>query len=175
MSVWQKIRGTIETIFSLGLGGPQLKNNGGVVENRNPTDTGFAVVRGATPVAANDLTTKAYVDAAAAPGGLFVIRFALGTSTGSSTATIPAGAVVFEAAVDVTTPYSAGATISVGQTGSASLLMATTDNLATTAGMYAVPQDQGWGASALAVLATVTGAPSAGAANIIVKYSTPST
>src|ERR1700682_2135529 len=62
MSLWSKIRGTQELLFQIGLGGPNLKNNGGAIENRNAGDSAFAVARGATPVADNDLTTKAYVD-----------------------------------------------------------------------------------------------------------------
>jgi hypothetical protein len=61
MPLRSKIRGTIETIFSLGLGGPNLKNNGGVVENRNAADAAFVVARGADPVAANDFVTLEYL------------------------------------------------------------------------------------------------------------------
>jgi hypothetical protein len=45
MSVYSKLRGTIETLFQLGLGGPNLKNNGGAVEARNAADGAFAIVR----------------------------------------------------------------------------------------------------------------------------------
>lgn len=62
MSVYSKIRGTIETIFSLGLGGPNLKNNAGVIEARNAGDSAFVIVRGLPPVGNNDLATKTYVD-----------------------------------------------------------------------------------------------------------------
>lgn len=62
MSLWSKIRGTIETIFQIGLGGPQLKNNSGAIEARNAGDSAFAVVRGAAPVGDNDLVTKTYAD-----------------------------------------------------------------------------------------------------------------
>ena len=59
MSLRSKIRGTIETLFQLGLGGPQLKNNSSVIEARNSTDAGFVVVRGATAISGNDLVTFA--------------------------------------------------------------------------------------------------------------------
>lgn len=65
MSLYSKLRGTIETIFQIGLNGPQWKANGAVIEARNALDTLFAIGRGATPVAANDWATKAYVDGAA--------------------------------------------------------------------------------------------------------------
>lgn len=59
MSLWEKLRGTLETIFQIGLSGPQLKNNAGAIEVRNSTDTGFAIARGATAVSGNDLVTFA--------------------------------------------------------------------------------------------------------------------
>lgn len=69
MSVWSKIRGTFETLFQIGKGGPQLKSTGGVIEHRDSADAAYAIARGATPVGANDLATKSYVDALA--GGAF--------------------------------------------------------------------------------------------------------
>jgi hypothetical protein len=62
MSVFSKLRGTIETIFQLGLDGPNLKNNAGVIEARNSGDGAYAIVRGASPVGNNDLANKTYVD-----------------------------------------------------------------------------------------------------------------
>lgn len=270
MSVWSKLRGTIETIFSIGLGGPNLKNNVGIVEVRNAADSGFAIVRGAMPAGNNDLVTKAYADqlatryiitaqfngssslpvnsgtehfiavtssgpnatigqllwddgsstgtvqvVSAASGNLILTTqaFTGGTvtfladslymwdtsatswvnaggsaitgavreirlpitnaSSQSSSTTIPANAVICDVALDISTPYSAGATITVGQSGSASLLMATTDSLATVAGMYKVNQDTSWGSSALALLVTIAGTPAAGAGFAIVHYSVP--
>jgi hypothetical protein len=172
MSLWSKIRGTIETIFQIGLGGPQLKNNGGAVEVRNAADTAFAIARGATPVAANDLTTKAYVDSGGASGAVAEIRFAIGTGATQNSATqIPAGAFISSTEVEITTPYSGGATITVGQTGTPALLQATSDNAPTLAGTYQVNGDTAWGASPLTVLVTVGGAPGAGAGFVIVRYS----
>lgn len=267
MSLLSKIRGTIETIFQIGLGGPQLKNNAGVVEARNSADSGFAIVRGALPIGDNDLVTKTYADKLAArfivtaqfdgnntlpantgtehfiavtttganatigqllwddgtasgtaqviaagagnmiavtvsltggtvslspdtlymwdsswvnvagaslSGAIREIRFAItNAASQSSAALVPANAVIVTAQLDIVTPYSAGATITVGRTGSASLAMATTDNLATVAGIYEVPLDTAWGGSALAVLVTVAGAPAAGAGFAILRYSVP--
>ena len=269
MSLWSKIRGTIESAFQIGLNGPQWKNNASVLEARNSGDSAFAVVRGASPVADNDLANKQYVDtittrtvvvaqfngnnalpsnsateqfmvvttsgATATIGALIwddgsgtgtavvlsaasrsiittvaltggtisftadsqyfwdagssswiniggtslsgsmrVIRHAItNAASQSSTAVIPANAVVRSMTLDIVTPYSAGATITVGQTGSAALLGATTDNLATVAGQYEVNQDTSWGASALAVLITVAGSPAAGAGYCVVHYTVP--
>lgn len=269
MSVWKKIRGTIETAWQIGIGGPNLKANSGAIDVRNAGDSAYAVVRGASPVGNNDLATKQYVDTLATryviagqfdgnnalPSNTGTARFLVvtttganatigdliwddGTSTGTATrlvttdrliitqtaltggtvslaadtmywwdtgtsswinvggstlsgarrtismavtnaasqnsaASIPANATVYETFLDVTTPFSAGAAISVGRTGSTALIMATTDNSPQTAGQWAVPQRTPWGASALPVLVTITGAPAAGAATLVVTYAQP--
>lgn len=172
MSVWEKIRGTSEVLWQIGLGGLNLKNNGGVFEARDAADAAFVVARGATPVAANDLTTKAYVDAAVPTGTIREVRDTLALVTLSSTNQIPANAIVSECVVDITTAYTAGTTISVGITGTPTLFQLTTDNLATAIGSYVVPLDVTVGASAANVLITVAGSPAVGAAAIAVKYST---
>jgi hypothetical protein len=59
MSLWSKIKGTAESAWQIGLGGPLLKNNGGVIEGRNAADSAFAVMRGATAVSGNDLVAVA--------------------------------------------------------------------------------------------------------------------
>lgn len=175
MSVFSKIRGTIETLFQLGISGPQLKNNSGAVEVRNSADSGMATLRAADPSGSTDVATKNYADTGALGGVVREIRFVLGTSASqSSTTQIPANAIVTKVQLSITTPYSGGGTISVGQTGSASLLMATGDNNPQSAGIYEVNVDTSWGGSPLAVLATVGGSPAAGAAELIVHYiSTP--
>lgn len=86
MSIFNKIRGTIETIFSLGIDGPNLKANGAVVEIKNAADSDFAVLRAATPVGDNDVVTKLYADQLERP--MIVSRQAdcsvsLPTNTGS--------------------------------------------------------------------------------------------
>ena len=174
MSVWAKLRGTVETIFQLGLGGPNLKANGAVVEARDAADTAFVIVRGLTPVAANDLTTKGYVDSGTLGGALREVRIPIALAATTDSVTIlPAGANVRRVAVEPTTPYSAGATIAVGQAGSTSLLMGTTDSNPQAAGIYESSLDQAWGAAPLAVRVTIGGAPAAGAGVVIVEYSTP--
>jgi hypothetical protein len=271
MSLFQKLRGTLETIFQIGLAGPQLKNNAGIVEARNAADNAYAIVRGAAPVGDSDLVTKLYLKSIETPvvvtaqfdgnnalpsntgvehyyvvtttganatigdvvydngsstgtavllsahegriiftsqafsggtitfaanslyawdtstsqwlqegsgqatsGSLRVIRMAISTgATQSSASSIPANAVIFSASVEITTPYSGGTTISVGRTGSTSLLQATTDNLATTANTYQVTQETAWGGSDLPTLVTVAGAPSAGAGFVTIQYALP--
>lgn len=73
MSLLSKLRGTIETIFSIGAGGPQLKNNTVAtvvgIEARKSDDSGFVVMRAADPATAggtvdadNDVVTKHHSD-----------------------------------------------------------------------------------------------------------------
>ena len=172
MNIFSKLAGTIATFFQIGgAGGPGWNANGSAIEGKNAANSALTVVRGATPVGANDLATKAYVDAGGAAGAIAEIRFALGTGAAQSSVTqLPANAYVVSATLEITTPYSAGTTISVGQTGSPNLLMLTTDNVATLANAYTVPQDTSWGASAATVLVTIAGSPSAGVGVCIVQY-----
>lgn len=173
MSLWSKIRGTINTAWQIGLGGPNWNNNAGNLEAQNSSISGFVIVRGATPVAANDLATKAYVDSGATveDGGLQVIRFAITTAAAQNSATsVPSGALVFDTFIEVVTPFSAGTTITVGNAGSPALLMGTGDSLATAAGIYDVPQDTTFTGGPATVLVTVAGGPVAGAGFVIVKY-----
>ncbi len=194
MSLFSKIRGTIETLFQIGLQGPQLKkSSGSALDVRDNADGAYAVVRVATPVGGQDATTRAYTDAGdvasvatseaytdTAVAGISVagvvreIRFpiALGATTSSATS-IPANAIVNYVAVKIGTQYSAGATVSVGQTGSLALLMATTDSLPQSTDMFEVSCDVPWGAGALPVVATIAGAPAAGAGFVIVRYTVP--
>lgn len=267
MSVWQKIRGTLSTIFQLGPSGPNLKNNSGVIEARNSADSGYAIVRGSSPVGDNDLVTKAYADTLlpvvvsdqfngnnALPSNTSTEHFILvtttgsnasigqilwddGTSTGtvtviaaasgrlitpsvalsggtvtfnansiyswtgstwqdvggtsvsgalreirmsitnagsqSSATQIPANAIITYSEVKVETPYSGGATIQLGISGTTNLFQDTGDSVATVAGEYGVPQDTSVGSSAAALLVTVGGSPSAGAGHAIVRYTVP--
>ena len=70
MGLLQKINGIVDNLLRLGIGGPQLKNNSGVIEMRNATDTGFAVMRTAIPVGLDDAVPKAYADLVAHVPGL---------------------------------------------------------------------------------------------------------
>lgn len=107
-------------------------------------------------------------------GAVYRIRFALTNAASQSSATsIPANYVISNVLLDITTAYSAGATISVGQTGSTALLMATTDNVPQSAAQFSSEQDTAWGAAALPVLVTVAGAPAAGAGFCVVDYCLP--
>jgi hypothetical protein len=271
MSLFSRLAGVVNAFFQIGgPAGPGINANGAALETKNAANTAYAVHRGATPVADNDFTTKAYVDTIARPfivtaqsnaasvlitntstehyivvsaagtgaaaayvsgailwddgsgtgnvtilgpttgqpifvttaltGGTFVfsanneyvwtgstwsnvapsvagvvycVDFALALTTASSVTSIPANAVILRSEVKVTTAYSAGATISVGQTGTAALLQATGDNVPQTIDEYIADQRTAWGASPSQVLATVAGAPTLGAATVTVMYTLP--
>lgn len=107
-------------------------------------------------------------------GAEYVVQFTIGHSTSYSSSTIiPAGAIILSTTLNITTLYSAGATLSVGQTGSTSLLQATTDNTPQTVDTYTSNIQTAWGATAYAVLVTVGDSPSAGAGTCTVTYSVP--
>lgn len=87
----QKLYGTISTIFQLGLSGPKLKNNGGVIEHRNNADTLFVIARAAAPVGDDDLVTKSYGDTNYAGVGFTEVSVATGDAVWTTIATIPVG------------------------------------------------------------------------------------
>lgn len=107
-------------------------------------------------------------------GATFAIRMAITNAAAQSSATqIPANAIIFDARLDVTTPYSGGATIALGITGTPALFMGTTDNVPQTVDLYQAEQDTSVGVAAAALLVTIAGAPAAGAGFAIVLYSVP--
>ena len=104
-------------------------------------------------------------------GAVQEIRFPIGTSAAQSSGTpIPNGAIIGERYVRITTPYSPGATIEVGNAGSPALLMATTDNVPTSSAVYSIPPDDTVWTGPADVLVTVGGAPVAGAGFVVVQY-----
>lgn len=96
-------------------------------------------------------------------------------ATTDSTLLLPAGSYVHSCQLKLTTPYSLGATISIGQVGSVSLFQATTDNnpQGTANDIYEV--DQLTSASNAIVRVTIGGAPAVGASQVLIKYSIPNT
>jgi hypothetical protein len=170
MGLFSRLAGTITTFFQFGgPGGPGINQNGAALEVKNSTNAAFAITRGATPVAANDYATKAYVDGASPAGASDVIVFAVGTATASSVTSIPNNAIILRATLLVTTPYSGGATISIGNAGTPAELQATTDNDPQVNGTYDAPQQTTWTGPAI-VQATVAGGPAAGASSVMVEY-----
>ena len=62
MGIYEKIRGTIETIFQFGLDGPQIKNDSGGLQVRNNDDTNLAPLQVADPSINQHALTKIYFE-----------------------------------------------------------------------------------------------------------------
>lgn len=84
MSLRAKIRGTIETLFQLGIGGPQWKANSGNIDARDSGDAAYVNVRGDDPVIDDDLVTLRYFDSNA---GAVPVDFNASESTSQTTST----------------------------------------------------------------------------------------
>jgi hypothetical protein len=68
MGIFSNIIGTLSSFFQFGgPTGPGLNDNGGALEAKNSANTAFAILRGASPVGDNDLTTKSYADTQSKP------------------------------------------------------------------------------------------------------------
>lgn len=106
-------------------------------------------------------------------GSSLCIQVTTGLATVSSVTSIPANAVITRVVTTVSTAYSAGTTISVGQTGTVSLLQATGDITPQTIDSYGSSLPVAWGSSALPVLITITGSPTVGAGTVLVQYTSP--
>ena len=109
-------------------------------------------------------------------GVVSCIDFAIGTAASQSSVTvIPANAIILRCDVTPTIPaYSAGATISVGQTGTPALLQNPADNIPQDGFTdFSALQRTPWGAAPLPVLVTVTGAPALGVGRVTVLYTLP--
>lgn len=115
-------------------------------------------------------------DVGGVTGGARVIRYTLDNSADQDSVTsIPANAIILDTKLTITTSYSAGADISIGRTGSLSLLQAIGDNnpQGATDDEFSVEGTIDFGGSALPVKTTITGTPAAGAGFVTVIYSAP--
>ncbi len=147
--------------------------NGLIVGGTGYTSSTLRAVTTTLSITSGLITCNAAI---VAPGIINTIAYVVGTSaTTDSTRLLPSDGYVTSVQVKLITPYSVGATISVGQSGSVSLFAATTDinPQGTAADIYAVEQ---WtqAASAAAVRVTVGGSPAAGQCVVIIKYTQPS-
>ena len=107
------------------------------------------------------------------PGAVSVIRIPITNAASQTSATsIPASAIVLRAFLDVVTPYSVGATITVGTAPSHSAFMNTGASNPQIAAIYDAPQDTA-NAASNPFLVTVAGSPVAGAGFACVEYSLP--
>ncbi len=163
-----KIRGTSETLFRVGLNGPQVKNvTDTILEARNEADDGYVIVRGADPVGANDLLTKSFFEANnAAANGQTMVKLPLVQASKTSTTVLPDNATIERAIMDVEVAYDANAQFLIDRTGDATvILMANGDSKMTKVGQYEVPQITNWGVTgAGTVQATLTNSPTVGSA-----------
>ncbi len=99
-----------------------------------------------------------------------MLRFEVGTATEDSATILPTGSRVIECRVEVTTPYSLGATIEVGRTSDPDLYQTAAQNVPQVANTYTNDLDERVDTSMAAVRVTIGGAPAAGAATVIVLY-----
>lgn len=81
MAKYSDLRGTNQTLFQLGLGGLQFKNEGPdtALAARKSDDSGYAIMRGAPAVGSNDFVVLSQVSGGASVG-TFAARPAAGTS-----------------------------------------------------------------------------------------------
>ena len=274
MDLRKKIRGIIGSIFQLGLGGPQIKNNSGVIEMRNAADSDYVRLKTLAPVDDNDVVNKKYADTLSKPiitkrqadtsasiptntavrgflvvttagsgavigdvlfddgsssglmeilaanegrtlaitdslsggtitfdpdsiyqwdedntvwvkigdigsvtGAIRTVRFTIDNSAQQdSTFAIPANARILECVLEITTQYSGGTDIDIGNTSTVNLIMDQGDNNPQQGGVpnsFSIEQDTDWGGSDSVVRVTITGGPAAGAGVVIVKFTTP--
>jgi hypothetical protein len=162
MGFFARLAGTMATFFQIGgPSGPALKDNAGVLESRLFDDSAFGITRGATPVNPNDYATKAYVDASSAAPAEIMIRIPLGLVNAASGTVVPNNSIITRARVVIVTPYSPGATISLGTVASPTLFQTTADNDPQVANLYSAEQSTTLSPAAQ-FAATIAGAPVAG-------------
>lgn len=170
------IRGIAGTIFSFGFGSTkvQIKNDSGAFEMRNNDDTAYVITRGLDPVGAQDYVTKAYGDAnyAGEATAVKVIQFSIALVSVGSTATIPTGAQVFKAQLDIDTAYDNSATIDLGNAATADLILDQTENDPSFVASYLKEQNTNWPLTEN-VEAVVGNAPTVGASTATVWYAEP--
>lgn len=172
--LYKKMTGVVDQIMQFRSGdGALLKEDGaGILQSRDSGDAAFAKFQAADPTVDDDLVTLRYHNANPSAGGVTQVRFALALVTASSVTLIPATAQVVKSQVEITTPYSAGGTIDIGDGTTVDLIHDQTEIKETKAGAYQVEQDTAWPLGT-AVTATVGGAPAAGAAIVSVWYVIP--
>lgn len=177
---WQKILGFVDNIVHFDSGdGAALKNNSGVLESRNAADDDYAIMRGATPVGNNDLTTKAYVDGLDTGDAIMVeipFDFNDAGSTVSSTFAAVVGGRVTMVKVDITTDFDvAAASFTVGDTADADRFVIDGDVKTDKIGLYEFPQYTDTVADNFDVVIGAAGGVTQGAGRVIFIYAVPTT
>jgi len=181
MAYREKLRGTSETIYQIGIKGHQWKYGDSDtvgatgLEARDKDDAAYCRVRGADPVDNQDLITLSYFNTNnSVATNIVCATITVGTSSLTTVGSIPDAARIVDVRLIVDTPYSAGGTVAAALTGSTSL-MASGDNDAEDAAgeIFSVPQDTAVSGGAKTVDITVGGTPGAGASRVQVYYVTP--
>lgn len=175
MDLLKNLYGTILNAFRIGVDSNQvqLKNNSGVLEARNKADDNFVVVRGDSPANDNDFVTRSYLEGA---GGVpsSVVRsttLSFDHTGGETTSSLPAGAIVFLAIININTAFDAG-TVKIGTTADDDVLINTSEVDITTEDEYTKISRISWGASTETIKAIVSGATS-GSGTALIFYSVP--
>ncbi len=109
-------------------------------------------------------------------GSIRVIRYPIDNSPSQdSTEQIPENARILSAEVEVVDTYSGGSSLKVGNSTDDDLIFGSSNNDINlqAAGRYIIPQDTGWGGSALAVRTTISNTPATGTGFVLVKFSVP--
>lgn len=174
--ILSRLRGTFQSLFRIGPASSTVqvkRESSSIMGMRDDTDAAYVIVRAGDPVGDDDLVTKRYLDATGPAGSSEVVQFGVATAaTTDSGTSLTANTTPLWAEVQITTAYSAGATIKVGKAGGTDdLLMLTTDINPFVTGIYRVDMmGVSWGAGAAAVRVTIAGAPAVGALTCQVGY-----
>ena len=171
------LKGTLSSTFQLAAG-IILATAGGVLQVFGPDGETPANIAAADPTDDSHLVTKGYADSnyGTLPGSVRELVFDIGTTNSNSTAELPTGAVVQSVDVVVSTAYSAGASLKVGNVGDDDEFVDASDAVPLTAvGTYSYNLRSGARVSAQQVLASIGGTPSQGAGKVYVTYSIPAT
>jgi hypothetical protein len=167
---------TRKLIAPLFVGQPYVVQNnttgGQAIEIIGPSGTGVLVPNGATVSVISDGTNynSPQGGTSSTAGLVFAIRIPVGTTTVSSVAVIPAGAIVLRSYLDVETGYSGGATVQLGTAANPTLFQTVTTPQSIE--LFDNPQDT-VNVTADPLRVTVAGGPTAGVAAACVEYVTP--
>ena len=147
-SMWQKIKGTLEQTFQIGgKTGPILANASGELTVNGLPITGGVRIK--------------------------TVDLVFGSGATVAVLTLPAGASIVSAQINVTTAFDGTPTVSLGVTGDVAKYTATTDVDLTTAGAYQMITDDTPAIVAENIIATYSaGSATVGAARISVTYAT---
>ena len=123
----------------------------------------------------DDWTAEIAASSGVAPGISGEIRFVIGTAAAQLSANRPAaGAFGSVAQIEITTPYSPGTSIEIGQAGTPALLQGIGDNVPTASPPVTFSEEQDSPLVNLPILVTIAGGPVAGAGVVVVRWAVPS-